>query len=292
MRAVGFIGLGLMGEPMARNLLKAGHSLVVQNRSRGAVDRLAAAGAVAAGSPAEVAGQSDVIFTMLPGPDEVEQVVLDPGGLAEAMRPGSLLIDCTTSKPVLARRLAERLRERGSGALDAPVSGGDVGARDGTLSIMVGGTEGDFQRALPLLQVLGKNINRMGEAGAGQVSKAANQIMVGMNLLGVAEALTFAEAAGVDPAALRQALMGGFAHSRVLEVHGQRMVERNFKPGGRIRSHRKDLLIALRESEFLPVRLHGTSLLYKMMLAMERVGMDDLDQSGLLRAVEARLLPE
>lgn len=292
MTAVGFIGLGLMGEPMARNLVRAGHRLTVQNRSRGAVDRLSAEGAAPAASPAEVGAHSEVIFTMLPGPDEVEQVVLGPGGLAESMRPGSLLIDCTTSAPGLARKVAEVLRQRGCGALDAPVSGGEVGAREATLSIMVGGTEGDFERALPLLRVLGKNINRLGEAGAGQVAKAANQIMVAMNLLGVAEALTFAQASGVEPAALRKALMGGFAHSRVLELHGLRMVERTFQPGGRIRSHLKDLLIALRETESLPVRLHGTALVRDLMRAMAEAGMDDLDQSGLLRGVEERLLPE
>lgn len=168
MTAVGFIGLGLMGEPMARNLLRAGHGLTVQNRSQGAVQRLAAEGAVAVATPVEVAARSEVIFTMLPGPDEVEQVVLGPGGLVEAMRPGSLLIDCTTSAPGLARRVAEALRQRGCGALDAPVSGGEVGAREATLSIMVGGTEADFQRALPLLRSLGKNINRMGEAEIGR----------------------------------------------------------------------------------------------------------------------------
>ncbi len=286
MERIGFIGLGVMGKPMARNLLKAGYPLTVHNRSRAAVQELAAEGATAVNSPAQVAAASDIVITMLPDSPDVELVVAGQGGIFEGARPGLLIVDMSTSSPALARRLAREAQSRGMEMLDAPVSGGDVGAASATLSVMVGGTEAAFQRALPVFQAMGKNIVRIGESGAGQVTKAANQIIVGLTIEAIGEALVLAAKAGVDPAKVRQALLGGFATSRVLDVHGQRLLDRNFKPGARVRTHYKDLDIALALGKEFQVPLPVTAYVHEMFAALLASGDGNLDHSSLVTVLE------
>lgn len=286
MERVGFIGLGTMGKPMARNLIKAGYSLTVHNRSRGAVEELGKVGAQAATSPKEVAANSDVIITVLPDSPDVEGVVTGEQGIFEGARPGMLLIDMSTISPVVARHLAGDAQTRGVEMLDAPVSGGEVGAINGTLSIMVGGKKDAFDRALPLFQAMGKNIVHIGEAGAGQVTKAANQVVVALTIEAISEALVLAEQAGVDPAKVRQALLGGFAQSRILDVHGQRILDRNFKPGFRTNLHIKDLGIALATGKEYKVPLPATAHVHQMMNALLASGKGDLDHSVLFTLIE------
>ena len=240
---VGFIGLGLMGRPMAGHLLEAGFDLTVHSRSPGPVDELVALGAARASSPAEVAARSDVIVTMLPDTSAVEAVLFGPAGVAPAAATGSLVADMSSIDPIATRRFAADLRERGVAMVDAPVSGGQKGAIEATLSIMVGGAEVDVERARPLFAVMGSSIVHVGGTGAGQVAKACNQLVVASTIQAVAEALLLAERAGVDPAKVRQALLGGFAGSRILEVHGQRMLDGAFEPGARVRMHDKDARI-------------------------------------------------
>jgi 2-hydroxy-3-oxopropionate reductase len=241
---IGFIGLGIMGKPMARNLMKAGYSLTVLNRSRGPVDELAAEGAKPGTTPREVAAASDVVITMLPDSPDVEQVALGADGIAAGIKDGALWIDMSTIAPATTLRVADQLATKGVTSVDAPVSGGEKGAVDATLSIMVGGSADAFERAKPIFDALGKNIVHVGELGAGQVTKACNQIVVGVTIEAVAEALALAEASGVDPAKVRAALLGGFAQSKILEVHGQRMIDRTFNPGFKAKLHRKDMNIA------------------------------------------------
>ena len=240
---VGFIGLGIMGRPMALNLRRAGFELAVHARRSESMAPLAAAGATTWGSPAEVARQADVIFTMVGDTPDVEQVILGPGGVSAGARSGAVVVDMSTISAAATRTIAERLRAQGVAMLDAPVSGGEVGAIDGTLSIMVGGEVPDFDRVRPLLEVMGRNIVHVGGSGAGQVCKSCNQIVVGATIAGVAEAILLARASGVDPARVRAALLGGFAASRILEVHGQRMIDGNFAPGFKARLHQKDMRI-------------------------------------------------
>jgi 2-hydroxy-3-oxopropionate reductase len=242
---VGFIGLGIMGAPMARHLLEAGFPLTVHSRSPAPVDALVSDGAVRATSPAEVAGVSDVVITMLPDTPDVEHVMLGDVGVAAGAAAGALVIDMSTIDPGPTRAIAGQLRQHGVEMLDAPVSGGERGAIDGTLSIMVGGHDGAFARAQPILQVMGKNIVHVGPSGAGQITKACNQLVVAATIESVAEALVLAERSGVDPAKVREALLGGFAGSKILEVHGQRMLDHAFEPGFRARLHRKDARIVL-----------------------------------------------
>jgi 2-hydroxy-3-oxopropionate reductase len=242
---VGFIGLGIMGAPMARHLLETGFPLTVHSRSPAPVDALVSDGAVWATSPAEVAGVSDVVITMLPDTPDVEHVMLGDVGVAAGAAAGALVIDMSTIDPGPTRAIAGQLRQHGVEMLDAPVSGGERGAIDGTLSIMVGGHDGAFARAQPILQVMGKNIVHVGPSGAGQITKACNQLVVAATIEAVAEALVLAERSGVDPAKVRDALLGGFAGSKILEVHGQRMLDHAFEPGFRARLHRKDARIVL-----------------------------------------------
>ena len=242
---IGFIGLGIMGKPMARNLIKAGYPLVVHNRSRGAVDELSKEGAQPAASSQEVAAASEIVITMLPDSPDVELVYAGENGIFAGAKAGMLLIDMSSISPVVARKLAGEAEKRGLDMIDAPVSGGEAGAIGATLSIMMGGKVTAVERAMPIFQALGKNIVHVGDAGAGQVTKAANQMVVGTTIAIVSEALVLAAKAGVDPAKVRQALLGGFAQSKILEAHGQKMLERNFKPGFRIRLHEKDMKIAL-----------------------------------------------
>ena len=240
---IGFIGLGIMGKPMATNLLAAGLDLTVHSRSPGPVDELVEAGATRASGPAEVAAASDVTITMLPDTPDVEQVLTGAGGVLEGAAPGSLMIDMSSIDPAPTRAMAETFDARDVAMLDAPVSGGERGAIDATLSIMVGGDDAAVQRAMPLFHALGKTIVHVGPSGAGQVTKACNQLVVAATIEAVAEALLLAERSGVDPAKVREALLGGFAGSKILEVHGQRMLDRTFDPGFRIRLHRKDARI-------------------------------------------------
>jgi 2-hydroxy-3-oxopropionate reductase len=289
MTLVGFIGLGIMGKPMAYHLLRAGYPLTVHNRSHAPVDELAAAGAYTAHSPREVAATSDLILTMLPDPATVGQVIGGRNGVLEGCRTGAIVIDLSTSDPRLARDLAGRGAEQGVPVLDAPVSGGEMGAREATLAIMVGGEREAFERVLPVLQHLGKNIVHVGDAGAGQVVKAANQMIVGLTIEAVAEALTLVQRAGLDPERARQAMLGGFASSRVLEVHGRRMITEDFAPGGRIRTHTKDLRIALDVARELTLNLPGTRLVESLLEQMVERGLGDLDHAALVKAVRGDL---
>ena len=240
---IGFIGLGIMGKPMAMNLLGAGYELTVHSRSSGPVDEVVGAGAQRASGAAEVAEASDVTITMLPDTTDVEQVLTGDGGVIEGVASGALVIDMSSIDPAPTRDMAAAFAERDVAMLDAPVSGGEHGAIDGTLSIMIGGEPAVVARAMPIFEVLGKTIVHVGPSGAGQVTKACNQLVVAATIEAVAEALLLAERSGVDPARVREALLGGFAGSMILEVHGRRMLERTFEPGFRIRLHRKDARI-------------------------------------------------
>lgn len=286
MERIGFIGLGIMGKPMARNLMKAGYTLVVHNRSRAPVEELSSQGAQPATCPKEVAERTDVVITMLPDSPDVEEVVLGPKGVVEGVRRGMLFIDMSTVAPSTAVRIHTALQEKGVSSLDAPVSGGEIGAKEGTLSIMVGGEKEAFERALPILKAMGKNIVLIGGPGAGQVAKACNQIIVALTIQAVAEALTLAKKCGVDPAKVREALLGGFAQSRILEVHGKRIIERTFEPGFRLKLHRKDLNIALQTGKERKVALLATAQAAELMDALLAQGKGELDHSSLTLIVE------
>jgi 2-hydroxy-3-oxopropionate reductase len=283
MTAIGFIGLGVMGRPMALNLLRAGHQLTVFNRSRPVVDELAAAGTQAADSIADCAQRSDVVITMLPDSPDVLAVCDE---LIPAARAGALLIDMSTIAPRVAQELAARARARGVAMLDAPVSGGDVGARDGTLSIMVGGEAGDVDRARPILDVLGKTIVHVGPAGAGQVVKACNQVVVAMSIQAVAEALVLGSKIGVEPGVILDVLSGGLAANKVMEVRRRNMLEHDFTPGFRTRLHAKDLAIALDAARTNGVSLPGTALTAQLFSSLVAHGHGDDDHSALLAAIE------
>jgi 2-hydroxy-3-oxopropionate reductase len=278
---VGFIGLGVMGGPMAGNLLEAGVPLTVHSRSRPPVDRLAARGAATAGSGAEVARATHVVITMLPDTPDVETVLLGPGGVLEGARAGSLVVDMSTIDPIATRRFAEALADRDVAMLDAPVSGGEKGAIEGTLSIMVGGEAEALERARPLLEILGSTIVHVGPSGAGQLCKACNQLVVGATIEAVAEALALAARAGVDPAKVREALLGGFASSRILDVHGQRMLDRAFEPGFRSRLHRKDAEIVVSTAAELGLPLPSFAVVAERFRELVDAGGGDLDHSAL-----------
>lgn len=275
-----------MGKPMAHNLLKAGYSLVVYNRSTASMEELAAAGAATATSPATVAQQVDVVLTCLPDSPDVESVVLGQNGILAGAHPGLLYIDHSTIAPATARKVYTALQLKQVEALDAPISGGDIGAQQGTLSIMVGGDAAAFQRALPILQAMGTNIVYVGEAGAGQVTKACNQIVVSLTIQAVAEALTLAKKSGVDPAKVRAALLGGFAQSRVLEVHGQRMLDRSFQPGFKLNLHRKDMNIVLQTGREVSLPLLGTAQVTSLMDALIAQGKGELDNAAIATLYE------
>ncbi len=292
MDTTGFIGLGTMGKPMARNLMKAGYPLVVNTRTRAKAEDLLRDSAKWADTPKQVAAQSDVVITMLPDSPDVEFVVAGKDGVFEGARRGMLLIDMSTISPVVARKLAHEAETRGIDMLDAPVSGGDIGAINATLSIMVGGKTNAFNRALPLFQAMGKNIVHIGDAGAGQITKAANQIVVALTIEAVSEAMVFATKAGVDPAKVRQALLGGFAQSRILDLYGQRFIDRNFKPGFRLALHRKDLGIVLATGKEYGVPLPVTAQVHEMMNALFAAGKGDLDNSSLVTLIEKLALTE
>jgi 2-hydroxy-3-oxopropionate reductase len=283
---IGFIGLGIMGKPMALNLLRAGFDLTVFNRSRPAIDELVAAGANAAATPAELAQACDVTITMLPDSPDVESVVLGTEGIASVMRAGSLFIDMSSIAPDVSRRIAETLAARGVSALDAPVSGGEKGAIEGTLSIMVGGEGSAFERAAPIFAALGKNVVHIGGPGAGQVAKACNQIVVAVTIEAVAEAIGLAAASGVDPAKVRSALLGGFAQSRILDLHGQRMLDRAFTPGFKAKLHLKDMRIATEAAENAGIDAPAARLLRERLLTLVERGGGERDHSALFQLVE------
>jgi 2-hydroxy-3-oxopropionate reductase len=283
---IGFIGLGVMGAPMALNLLEAGHALVVHSRSPNPVETLTEAGAEAASSPREVGERADVVITMLPDSPAVEAVVLGEEGVLAGASEGDLLIDMSTIHPTVAEAIARAGAERGVGVVDAPVSGGDVGARDGTLSIMVGGEEGDVERARPLLEVLGKTIVHVGGHGSGQVVKACNQVVVAVTIAAVSEALVLGSKAGVDPERILDVLGGGMAGNRVMEVRRRNFLEHDFTPGFRIDLHHKDLNIALESGDAYGVPLPVTGLVQQAMRALRAQGHGGDDHTGLLRIAE------
>ena len=280
MEKIGFIGLGIMGKPMARHLINAGYPLLVLEKSKAAAE-LVEAGATAYAGASELAQNADVVITMLPDSPEVQEVVLGQSGVLEGIHAGALFIDMSTIAPATAKHLYKVLQERSVASLDAPVSGGQVGAEAATLSIMAGGTEDAFARALPLFQCMGKNIVHIGEAGAGQTAKVCNQMIVGMTIQAVAEAFTLAKKAGVNREKMREVLLGGFAQSRILDLHGKRMIEQNFKPGFKLKLHRKDMNIALEAGKELGVPLYGSSLVAAQMDALIAQGNGELDHSAL-----------
>ncbi len=285
MQKLGFIGLGIMGAPMAGHLLAAGHRLFVHTRSR-VPEALSAAGAVSCASAKEVAQAADIVFLMLPDTPDVQRVLFGDNGIAQGLTAGKTVVDMSSISPIETQVFAKQIGELGCGYLDAQVSGGEVGAKAASLTIMVGGDEGTFARVQPLLALMGKNITHIGAAGAGQITKVANQIIVALNIAAVGEALVFASKAGADPAKVRQALMGGFAASRILEVHGERMIKRSFNPGFRIALHQKDLNLALQGAKSLGVALPQTAGAAQLMQACAANGMDQLDHSALVRALE------
>lgn len=285
---IGFIGTGIMGKPMVRNLVKAGYEIVIHNRSRGPVDELVAESKAitAANSPREVAEASDTVILMLPDSPDVRDVVFGENGVLSAVRPGFLLIDMSTIAPATAIEVNDALTKSGGSALDAPVSGGDKGAIAGTLSIMVGGSEGDLQRAMPLFEVLGKTIVHIGGPGAGQLAKACNQVVVAINFAAVSEALTLAKRSGVDPAKVAQVLGGGLAGSRVLELRGQTMIQHEFQPGFRVDLHRKDLGIAKATGQKTGTALPVTTLVSQLYDDLSASGGGQLDHSALITVIE------
>ena len=282
---LGFIGLGIMGAPMAGHLAAAGHRLFVY--ARGSVPAaLRDAGAMACASATEVAQQADIVFTMVPDTPDVAAVLFNEGGIAAGLSAGKLVVDMSSISPIETKEFAKKINALGCDYLDAPVSGGEVGAKAASLTIMVGGPQAAFDRVLPLFQKMGKNITLVGGNGDGQTTKVANQIIVALNIAAVGEALLFASKAGADPAKVRQALMGGFAASRILEVHGERMVKRTFAPGFRIGLHQKDLSLALAGARALGVALPQTAGAAQLMQVCAANGMQDLDHSALVRSLE------
>lgn len=282
---IGFIGLGVMGHPMAGHLIAAGHEVHLYRVKERHAD-LIESGGKRCHSAAQVAESSDIVILMLPDTGNVQAVLFGEDGIEGHLARGKLLIDMSSISPVATKQFARRLAERDVGYVDAPVSGGEVGARAASLSIMAGGSEADFARALPLFESMGKNITRVGNVGDGQTAKVANQIIVGLTIEAVAEALTFASAAGADPAKVREALMGGFASSRILEVHGDRMIKRTFDPGFRIRLHRKDLSLAIDAARELDLSLPNTAATQQLMNGAIGHDLGDRDHSALVVMVE------
>ena len=283
---IGFIGLGIMGRPMAQNLLQSGYELTVHNRSPEKAQELGEAGASVASSPREAAHKSDILITMLPDSPQVREVVAGEDGVLEGIHEGALLIDMSTISPVVTEELAQAVKEKGASMLDAPVSGGDVGAIEGTLSIMVGGEEEDFQRAMPLLEAMGKTITHVGPTGAGQVVKAANQVVVALTIEAVSEALVLGSAGGVSPKKILDVLGGGLAGNKVMEVKREKFLSHTFEPGFRSELHHKDLGIALAAGREYGVMLPVTAIVDQMLLSMRQKGWGGEDHSALLRIIE------
>ena len=282
---IGFIGLGIMGAPMAGHLIRAGHQLFVHTRGK-VPEAIAQSSATQCVSARGVAERADVVITMVPDTPDVEAVLFGETGVASGLTRGKLVIDMSSISPIATKAFAQKINALGCGYLDAPVSGGEVGAKNGTLSIMVGGPEAVFEKAKPLFEAMGRNITWVGGNGDGQTAKVANQIIVALNIEAVAEALLFAAKAGADPARVRQALMGGFAASRILEVHGERMVKRTFEPGFRIELHQKDLNLALASARSLGVSLPNTATAQELFNACAALGGKAWDHSAMVKALE------
>jgi 2-hydroxy-3-oxopropionate reductase len=285
-QAIGFIGLGIMGRPMARNLLKAGYSLLVHSRSRGPVDEIVKAGATAAPSPKDVAAQCDVLITMLPNSPEVEQVALGAGGIIEGARRGLIFADMSTISPIVSQKVGKALEAKGVAMLDAPVSGGEKGAIDGALSIMVGGDKAVFERVLPIFQAMGKTITLLGPLGFGGFTKLANQIIVAVNLTALAEALTLGKKAGLDRELLLTALAGGLAGSKCLDQKKPNYVSNTYNPGFKIDLHYKDLGLIMESARALGVPLPATAVVQELFNALRVKGRGGLDHSGVITLLE------
>jgi 2-hydroxy-3-oxopropionate reductase len=284
-KKIGFIGLGIMGAPMASHLVNAGYELFINTRSK-VPEILAKTKAVQCPSPQSVAEQADIIFIMVPDTPDVEKVLFGDKGVASGLSKGKVIVDMSSISPISTKEFAKKINALGCDYLDAPVSGGEVGAKNATLSIMVGGDEKIFENIKPLLELMGKNINLVGKNGDGQTAKVANQIIVALNIEAVAEALLFAAKAGADPAKVRQALMGGFASSKILEVHGERMVKRTFDPGFRIELHQKDLNLALNSARALGVSLPNTATAQELFNSCVAHGGKAWDHSAMVKALE------
>ena len=286
MTEIGFIGLGIMGKPMASHLVRAGHTVYVCDLAEESVKHLCLLGGKACSCCKEIAQKSDIIFIMVPDTPDVEAVLFGAEGVAEGLKPGSIVVDMSSISPIATKEFAKRLAAMGVKMLDAPVSGGQVGAENATLSIMVGGHLEVFNQVKPYFEKMGKNIVHIGDHGDGQTCKVANQIVVALTIEAVAEALLFASKAGADPAKVRAALLGGFAQSRILELHGERMIKHNFNPGFRIRLHQKDLNLALEAARSLGLSLPNTSLAQELFNAVAAQGGSDLDHSAMVLALE------
>lgn len=282
---LGFVGLGIMGAPMAGHLVNAGHEVFINTRSK-VPEGLSSSSAVQCTSPQEVASKADIIFTMVPDTPDVETVLFGEKGIAAGLTKGKIVVDMSSISPISTKEFAKKVNALGCDYLDAPVSGGELGAKNATLSIMVGGDEDVFEKVKPVFELMGKNINLVGGNGDGQTAKVANQIIVALNIEAVAEALLFASKAGADPAKVRQALMGGFASSKILEVHGERMVKRTFDPGFRIELHQKDLNLALNSARALGVALPNTAMAQELFNSCAAHGGKAWDHSAMVRALE------
>jgi 2-hydroxy-3-oxopropionate reductase len=285
MSNIGFIGLGIMGKPMAVNLIKGGHTLYLQSRS-GVPQELTAAGGNACANAKEVAQKADLIITMVPDTPDVEKVLFGAGGVAEGLSKGKIVVDMSSISPLETKKYSQQINKLECEYLDAPVSGGEVGAKNAALTIMVGGSQATFDKVKPVFEQMGKNITLVGANGDGQTCKVCNQIIVALNIEAVGEALLFASKAGADPAKVRQALMGGFAASRILEVHGERMIKRAFDPGFRIELHQKDLNLALQGARAMGVSLPNTATAQELFNACVASGGAKWDHSALVRALE------
>ena len=281
---IGFIGLGIMGRPMALHLKNGGHDLIVPDRAS-LTDEIRGAAKVVANAKA-VAAESDVLILMVPDTPDVEAVLFGPDGAADGLKSGSLVIDMSSISPIETKEFAAALKAKGVDYVDAPVSGGEVGAKNAALTIMAGGSETAFARAKPLFDLMGKNITHVGDVGAGQVCKVANQIIVALNIQAVSEALVFASKAGADPAKVRQAISGGFASSRILELHAERMIKGTFDPGFKIKLHQKDLNLALGSAKALGLSLPNTAIAQQMMSSCVAHGGGEMDHSALIMAIE------
>jgi 2-hydroxy-3-oxopropionate reductase len=286
MADIGFIGLGIMGTPMARHLQDAGHSLYTSKFFIAPKQELIDNGLKIVESPKALAEKTDIIILMLPDTPDVKDVLFGENGVVFGLKPGKLVIDMSSISPIDTKEFARKVRETGSEYIDAPVSGGEVGAKNASLSIMAGGEQGAFDRALPLLKLMGKNITLVGDCGDGQMTKVANQIIVALTIEAISEALVLASKAGADPARVREALMGGFASSRILELHGDRMIKRTFDPGFRISLHQKDLNLALQSAKTLGVSLPNTASTQELFNSCAANGDSNLDHSGLVKALE------
>jgi 2-hydroxy-3-oxopropionate reductase len=283
---VGFVGLGIMGRPQALNLIKGGYSVAVYARRAESMQPLKDAGAVTCASPRDVAAQCDVIISMVADTPDVEQVIFGEGGIIHGAKSGSVVIDMSTISPVITKTMAERLAAKGIDMIDAPVSGGEVGAVNGTLTIMCGGKQAVFDKVKPILECMGKTITLVGDNGAGQVAKACNQIVVGVSIEAVSEAMALARRMGVDPGKVREALMGGFAGSKIMEIHGKRMLDYDFKPGFKTKLHQKDMKIVMETASAIGLNLPGAALFTQHLNALMGSGDGEMDSSAVLKVIE------